>query len=195
MKKTKIFLLTITLALANFANALSIEVVPFNLEAGVEVMGVHVSASGKRAAQNAVILSGSAASQVAHATGIALNTTTHALLITGQEVTGLIANSLSGIHTGGRAVLIHSLVFADAALDLTLDAVSMGTYTVIAIAGGLSQTAVQLTRTLGNLAGESVVHVTEAGAVVLSTGAYVLGTTVNLITNLLTGILGGIFNF
>ncbi|MEZ4814914.1 MAG: hypothetical protein R3A80_06880 [Bdellovibrionota bacterium] len=195
MKKIKLFLFTLFIAGSGLANALSIEVVPYNLEAGVEVMGVHVAASGKRAAQNAVILSGDIAERVADGSGIAFNSARHALLLTGNEVTSLVTSSLTGVRVAGRTVFITSYSFARQATNLALNAIDMGTYTVVSLASGMTNTAMNLTRAVADTAGQSVLLVGRTGAVVVSTGARVLGGTINVVTGVVRGILGGIFGF
>ncbi len=195
MNKIKSILLTSAVAVASFAQALTIEVLPYKLEAGVEVMGLQVRASGKGAVQNAVILSGAAAADVANAAGIVVDTSTQALLLTGREVSSLVVDSLDGVHTAGRSVFIHSVVFADRALAMSLNIVKNGVYDVLDLGAEMSQTAANLTRALYNTAGKAVVEVTETGAAVVTTGAYILGSTVNLIGNVIADVLGGIFGF
>lgn len=195
MNKIKSILLTSAVAVASFAQALTIEVLPYKLEAGVEVMGLQVRASGKGAVQNAVILSGAAAADVANAAGIVVDTSTQALLLTGREVSSLVVDSLDGVRVAGRSVFIHSAVFADRALAMSLNIVKNGVYDVLDVGAEMSQTAANLTRALYNTAGKAVVEVTETGAAVVTTGAYILGSTVNLIGNVIADVLGGIFGF
>lgn len=112
----KALLLSFTLSLmAHIAYGLvEFEVQPLSLRTTREVLGVHMGWQG----QDAIVLTGHAAERVASKAGYVLNRTSEMLVVTGSEVSQLIAGSLGGAYGLGKFVLIKSTQFASSALQL-----------------------------------------------------------------------------
>lgn len=166
---------------ANLGFSLSLEIVPMQLRAGVEVLGVKAEVNGSRA----VIFAGQTARNIARAAGTTLNTTTHVIVATGTEVAQLVNLSLRGVSTVGRTALITSAEFAFAATDLALDAVHAGLHILSPAVHLISNSTRLVLNGLNAATHTAVVLVADTGVRVFRTGMNVIGNLLSIPMNLL----------
>jgi hypothetical protein len=171
MKNIKQKFLTILggafLAMASQAQALEIKVAPLALNVKAQVLGFQVQANGAQA----ILLTGRTAKYIANQAGLGFKKGTQMLVVTGEEVTGLVSSHLVNTAANvGEFVFVNTTEFASDAYSLTLNAVKNGTAVVLNIGESASDAAGLIVTGLFGAAHSSVTMITDAGISILENG-------------------------
>lgn len=178
MKK---LLIALTIFVSGYSHALTLEVVPMQMRARAEVMGVHAEVNGV----NAIIFAGRTALDLANAAGKTIDVGTQVIMATGREVNDLVLASLNGVNYVGRTALVTTANFTNAALDLAFGAVDMGLDLLTPPVRLLSSAARMTLNGLHAATRGAVVLVAETGVRVFRTGVQILGNIISLPLHLL----------
>ncbi|NCN27804.1 hypothetical protein GW915_09540 [bacterium] len=183
-KQIKSFIaLTAILVASVQANALEIAVAPMQLKGHVEVAGVQAAVDGEAA----IVLAGDTAVAVAKRAGVTLNATKEVLVITGEEVSELVAAAAKKAGTVGQNTLIATAELSQDALALTQDAVNAGVSIVVVGKDIVTAGTVEGLRTLANLSKGTLSFVDSTGVVVVESGARLIAGA--------RGLLGALLDF
>ncbi|MBP7844109.1 MAG: hypothetical protein KA116_04790 [Proteobacteria bacterium] len=164
----KIGFLTLALSTsALWANVLNIQVAPKTLKGSVEVLGFQVEASGEQA----ILLAGNAASNVAQAGGVAFKKSSEMLIVTGDAASTLVANSLNGVAKTGEYAYVSTKAFTQSAYDLSINAVQTGTAKVYDIGSKATATTRAIAFGVADSSGKSVSILADSGLKILENGA------------------------
>ncbi len=130
MKKLIVLFSFCLLALPGLADSaqasLKVQVVPLSVTTKAQILGVHRSSGGI----NAIVFTGQAAEDIAHAAGEVIDTTTQMVIVTGTEVAKLLAKVLANASNLTDTVFVTAQKFAQAAYDLVTGALHHGSATM-----------------------------------------------------------------
>jgi len=162
-------------ATAPVAQALELEVAPLALQARAEVMGFEASVDGQRM----IVLTGETARRVAELAGVAFDASVQMIIATGNEIDELLENPIGKVDSAVEYVIVTTDELSRETAKLVMDSLRYGRATVEAAPGLISETVELALELLSEAAKNPVQFVDNAGARVIKTGKFLVGTTID----------------